>query len=191
MSEQVELPRNRCADALINLIVRIYAPVPAASLVYLCRLLIYAAPHLAVELKATVANARQRFRYAQVAGTEWFWPIDEDPQKELEPPNHTVRLLAPFDPIVWDRRRFELCWGWQYKFEAYTPPSRRRFGYYALPVLWRDRVIGWGNISLRESTLHSDFGYAKGHAPRDRAYARELEAELERLRSFMGAIAPP
>ena len=51
-----------------------------------------------------------------------------------------VRLLAPFDPIVWDRRRFELLWGWPYRFEAYTPVAKRKLGYYALPLLWRDRV---------------------------------------------------
>lgn len=49
-----------------------------------------------------------------------------------------VRLLAPFDPLVWDRRRFELLWGWPYRFEAYTPPAKRKLGYYALPLLWRD-----------------------------------------------------
>jgi uncharacterized protein YcaQ len=41
-------------------------------------------------------------------------------------PGRDVRFLAPFDPIVWDRRRFELFWGWPYRFEAYTPPRTRR-----------------------------------------------------------------
>ena len=57
-----------------------------------------------------------------------------------------MRLLAPFDPVVWDRRRFELFWGWAYRFEAYTPAPKRKLGYYALPLLWRDRVIGWANV---------------------------------------------
>ncbi len=65
-----------------------------------------------------------------------------------------VRLLAPFDPVVWDRRRFEMLWGWPYRFEAYTPVTRRKLGYYALPLLWRDRVIGWGNVSVNNGTLH-------------------------------------
>jgi uncharacterized protein YcaQ len=186
MSETAELPRNQRADALIDFVMRIYAPVPAASLLYLCRLLISAAPQLATELKAAVANARQRFRHARSAGTEWFWPIDEDLREASESLDDEVRLLAPFDPIVWDRRRFELYWGWQYRFEAYTPASQRRFGYYALPVLWRDQVIGWSNVSLRGGALRSDFGYAKGCEPRNRVYARQLEAELDRFRSFLG-----
>jgi hypothetical protein len=37
-----------------------------------------------------------------------------------------VRLLAPFDPVVWDRQRFEAFWGWAYRFEAYTPASKRK-----------------------------------------------------------------
>ena len=61
-----------------------------------------------------------------------------------------MRLLAPFDPVVWDRRRFEILWGWAYRFEAYTPAAKRTLGYYALPLLWRDRVIGWGNLAVRE-----------------------------------------
>ena len=61
-----------------------------------------------------------------------------------------VRLLAPFDPIVWERRRFEHLWGWDYRFEAYTRPEQRRFGYYAMPLLWGYDVIGWANVSLKE-----------------------------------------
>ena len=70
-----------------------------------------------------------------------------------------MRLLAPFDPIVWDRRRFERLWGWAYRFEAYTPVAKRQRGYYALPMLWRDQVIGWGNLAVIDGRLHADFGY--------------------------------
>jgi uncharacterized protein YcaQ len=48
-----------------------------------------------------------------------------------EDPPARVRFLAPFDPLVWDRRRFEHLWGWPYRFEAYTPAARRTRGYYA------------------------------------------------------------
>ena len=49
---------------------------------------------------------------------------------------HQVRFLAPFDPVVWDRARFEHLWGWPYRFEAYTPVKKRVRGYYAMPMLW-------------------------------------------------------
>ena len=57
-------------------------------------------------------------------------------------------ITVPIDPVVWDRRRFELLWNWAYRFEAYTPVPKRRWGYYVLPLLWRDRVIGWANASV-------------------------------------------
>ena len=99
-----------------------------------------------------------------------------------------VRLLAPFDPVVWDRRRFELLWGWAYRFEAYTPAPRRKLGYYALPLLWRDRIIGWGNLSVANGELRSDVGYVAARPPRDALFARELAAELDRLRGFLGLL---
>jgi uncharacterized protein YcaQ len=96
-----------------------------------------------------------------------------------------VRLLAPFDPLVWDRTRFELLWGWAYRFEAYTPAPQRLRGYYALPLLWREQVIGWGNLAVKGGALQVDLGYVSGRAPRDAAYRRALEEELQRLREFL------
>jgi uncharacterized protein YcaQ len=118
-------------------------------------------------------------------GVEWFWPAGEDPQAGEAGGEDVVRLLSPFDPVVWDRRRFELFWGWAYRFEAYTPVARRTLGYYALPLLWRDRVIGWGNLAVSGGRLQADLGYV-GSRPRDRAFTRALEAEVERMRAFLG-----
>jgi hypothetical protein len=95
-----------------------------------------------------------------------------------------VRLLAPFDPLVWDRRRFEQLWGWSYRFEAYAPQPKRKLGYYALPLLWGDRVIGWGNLAVKDGRLESTFGYVDG-VPRDPEFGRLLEEELERIRRFL------
>ncbi len=86
---------------------------------------------------------------------------------------------------MWDRRRFEVLWGWAYRFEAYTPATRRKLGYYALPLLWRDRVIGWANISVVNGELRSDIGYVASR-PRERAFARALADELDRMREFLG-----
>ena len=95
-------------------------------------------------------------------------------------------MLAPFDPIVWDRRRFAHLWGWDYRFEAYTPPAKRKLGYYALPLLWRDDVIGWANASADRTTLRVAVDFVR-KAPRDAAFRRELDAEVERLRECIGA----
>ncbi|MCP6188287.1 winged helix DNA-binding domain-containing protein, partial [Klebsiella pneumoniae] len=72
--------------------------------------------------KPTLQRAKERLAHASVDGTDWYWPADEDPTRGWRIPGQ-VRLLAPFDPVVWDRRRFELLWGWAYRFEAYTPAT--------------------------------------------------------------------
>ena len=89
--------------------------------------------------------------------------------------------------VVWDRRRFEILWGWAYRFEAYTPAARRTFGYYALPLLWRDRVIGWANLVVRGGALHAGFGYVASRPPRGPGFRRALDEELDRVRAFLGA----
>ncbi len=170
-------------DALIDVLVRKYSPLPGPSLSNVVSRLRYAVPQWHSELKSALQRARQRLAHARVDGVDWYWPADERVRHSA--PADTVRLLAPFDPVVWDRRRFELFWGWAYRFEAYTPAARRQRGYYALPMLWRDRVVGWGNITVKNGVLQADVGYVDSHPCRDRAFARELEAELDRMRTFL------
>jgi uncharacterized protein len=171
-------------DALVDVLVRKYAPLPGPSLSSAVNRLRYAVPQWHRELKTALQRARQRLEHARVEGVDWYWPADERMRRGV--PADTVRLLAPFDPVVWDRRRFELFWGWAYRFEAYTPASRRQRGYYALPLLWRDQVIGWGNVSVKNGALQADFGYVDSHPPRGRAFTRELDAEWDRMRTFLG-----
>jgi uncharacterized protein YcaQ len=170
-------------DALIDVAVRKYAPLPGPSLSYIVSRLRYAVPHWRGELKPALERARLRLSHTRADGIEWYWPVEESVgTSELLA---SVRLLAPFDPLVWDRRRFELFWGWAYRFEAYTPVARRKHGYYALPLLWRDQVVGWGNISVTGGELDADIGYVTGRRPRERSFTRELDAELERVATFL------
>lgn len=175
----------RRAAALIDLVVRNYAPLPAASLTYLVRLLGYGAPHLTAQTQAALQLAHAHLASCRIDGTTWYWPADENPRSHRYAVAERLRLLAPFDPVVWDRRRFTLLWGWTYKFEAYTPPARRRLGYYALPMLWRDEVIGWANVSAREGRLEPTFGYAAGSAPKGTAFHSALDEELQRMGRFL------
>jgi len=101
-----------------------------------------------------------------------------------EPPPRRVRFLAPFDPVVWDRQRFEHLWGWPYRFEAYTPAAKRVRGYYAMPLLWVDRVIGWANAGISGNKVKVAVGFV-GKQPADREFKRELEAEIARLGTFL------
>jgi uncharacterized protein YcaQ len=147
------------------------------------RRLRFAVPQWRSELKNALQRVKQRLSHARVDDVDWYWPAEEDVAR-FEFPG-TVRFLTPFDPVVWDRDRFELLWGWLYRFEAYTPAPKRKLGYYAMPLLWRDRVIGWANLSVEKGRLKSEFGYIKSRAPNDRSFRRELEAELDRMRSFL------
>jgi uncharacterized protein YcaQ len=176
--------RRAHLDALVDVVVRAYSPLPAPSLAWFVNRLRYAVPQWAGDLKMALGRARQRLSSARVAGTDWYWPAGEQPSDA--PAEDVVRLLAPFDPVVWDRRRFELFWEWAYRFEAYTPAPRRKFGYYALPLLWRDRIVGWANLSVAERRLRCTLGYVASRPPRDRAFRRELEAELDRMGRFLG-----
>jgi uncharacterized protein YcaQ len=120
----------------------------------------------------------------------WYWPEGEAPASRRHAPDDVVRLLAPFDPVVWDRRRFELLWGWAYRFEAYTPAPKRVRGYYALPLLWRDQVIGWANLAVKDDALNVDLGFVTGEAPRDPAIGVALDKELAAFRTFLGQPPP-
>ena len=175
-------PRER-VDRLVDVVVDIYAPLPALSLSYVVGRLRYAVPQWRRHLQAALVRARARLAHERVDGSDWYWPARDRPQRYT--PDQRVRLLAPFDPVVWDRRRFELFWNWPYRFEAYTPAAKRRFGYYALPMLWRDRVIGWANVAVRNGTIDAGLGYVAGRAPRDRGFKQGLDEEIEAMRIFL------
>jgi len=122
-------------------------------------------------------------------GVGYFWPASPGKPARGADVEPRVRLLAPFDPLVWARERFEHLFGWSYRFEAYTPVAKRVRGYYALPLLWRDRIVGWGNVGVAGESLEVELGFVTGR-PRERDFDAELEAELERLRSFLKLPRP-
>ncbi|HEY9067185.1 MAG TPA: crosslink repair DNA glycosylase YcaQ family protein [Burkholderiaceae bacterium] len=175
-------------DALVDVVVAKYAPLPLASLGRLLSHLGGGAPQWRGERAAALKRAKARLAHERVDGVDWYWPEDE---RIVHRRSHVhadvARLLAPFDPLVWDRRRFELFWGWAYRFEAYTPAPQRKLGYYALPLLWRDRVIGWGNLTRKAGTaLRAEFGYVDAAAAREPAFKAALDEELDRMRRFLG-----
>jgi uncharacterized protein YcaQ len=87
---------------------------------------------------------------------------------------------------VWDRRRFSLFWGWDYRFEAYTPAPKRKLGYYALPLLWRNEIIGWGNAAVADASLQVSIGLVGKHrATVD--LKRALDTEVDSMALFLGA----
>jgi uncharacterized protein YcaQ len=178
--------RQARLDALVDVVVRKYAPLPAPSLSSTVRRLRYAVPQWSGHLTRALSRAKQRLAHAEIDGETWYWPAGESIGGREVP--DAVRLLAPFDPLVWDRRKFEQLWDWAYRFEAYTPAAKRKHGYYALPLLWRERVIGWANVSGSTGALRVEAGYVSGRAPRDRAFKNAFDAEVERVRAFLSPL---
>jgi uncharacterized protein YcaQ len=177
---------RRRHDALVDRLIHTYAPLPAASLgqllSYLCR---GGVPQWQGERAAALARARARHPSHCIDGIDWLWPDGEQPASRRHDDDEAVRLLAPFDPIVWDRRRFALFWGWEYRFEAYTPAARRKLGHYALPLLWHGQVIGWGNLAWRDGRLDAQLGYVTRPPLRAAAYRAALDDELGRMQRFL------
>jgi uncharacterized protein len=179
--------RHERARRLLMRIVDKYAPLPSASLGYLARLLQYGAPHLRGETSALLAELRASLPQARIDGVTWLWTPGEDPAAgKWRVDSGRVRLLAPFDPVVWDRRRFELLWGWTYKFEAYTPAARRTMGHYALPLLLGDQAVGWANAALVDrQRLEAHVGFLDKGSARDPALARAIDDELALMAEFL------
>jgi uncharacterized protein YcaQ len=172
---------------LILVVASLLAPVPERSLQEALAPLRRAIPGAGNTRRTVQEMVRVGLlRREVIEGMPYLWPADVEPggdEGEREA-RDDVRLLAPFDPLVWDRRRFEHLWGWQYRFEAYTPAARRVRGYYAMPLFWRDAVIGWGNVKVLDRDIDVELGFA-GQRPRERAFKRALDAEIERVGRFL------
>jgi uncharacterized protein YcaQ len=158
---------------LVMVVAGLLAPVQKRTLQAIASRLHRKVPHGKTGHAVKELLSRGELVEDTVDGIAYLRPPGEVPEVD-----RAVRFLAPFDPIVWDRRRFEHLWGWSYRFEAYTPEKKRVRGYYALPLLFGDRVVGWVNAGEK-----LEVGYVR--RPRERDFAGELEAEVERLRRFL------
>ena len=167
---------------LALLIARILAPVPDRSLRAALRHLTHAAPALQLRPSLVKEMATEGdLASATVEGVRYLWPAQELVSLSPAP---LVRFLAPFDPLVWDRFRFEHLWGWAYRFEAYTPPLKRRMGYYAMPLLWGENVIGWVNVSSAGNRVEIESDFVK-QKPRGHRFSQAFESEVERMKEFL------
>lgn len=173
-------PDRRRRDAVM-LLARILAPLPERSLRPACALLARGVPDLGDPAAIVSAlRASGELEAGEADGERFLWPAGLRATAQAP----VVRLLAPFDPLVWDRRRFAMLWNWEYRFEAYTVAAERRLGYYALPLLWGEHVIGWANASVVKGTLQVTPGFV-GAAPKDAAFRRALDAEIALFRAFL------
>lgn len=153
-------------------------------------------------------RARRLFRLkkgdAALLGTESFVAVEMEGDRrpwhilaedaptlmaaEAEPVPDTLHLLAPLDPLVYDRERNRAAFDFDYTWEVYTPAARRRWGYYVLPVLFGDRLIGRVDPKIDRKAgvlqLHS-VRLEPGVAPEE--VSRPLAERIRDFARFLGA----
>jgi uncharacterized protein YcaQ len=127
---------------------------------------------------------------AVVEGTTGEWRVD--PAALAEDFEGRTALLSPFDRLVYDRGRAQALFDFEYTLEMYKPAAKRRWGYFALPVLHDDRLVGKVDATadrkasvLRVHAIHEDVTFT-------RTMTKAVQAELEALASWLGlgAVEP-
>jgi uncharacterized protein YcaQ len=102
-----------------------------------------------------------------------------------------VAFLAPLDPLVWDRDLLRSLWDFDYVWEVYVPAAKRRWGYYVLPLLWGDRLVGRiePRIERKTGTLRVlDLWWESDFEPMtEPGFVDELAAALRAHATFLGA----
>jgi uncharacterized protein YcaQ len=124
---------------------------------------------------------------AVVEGTKGEWRVD--PAALRDDFEGRTALLSPFDRLVYDRARALELFDFEYTLEMYKPAAKRRWGYFALPILHEDRLVGKVDAAadrkasvLRVHAIHEDVTFT-------RTTTRAVQGELEDLAAWLGLAA--
>jgi uncharacterized protein YcaQ len=151
-------------------------------------------------LPAVLAELEADGRIAQVAIRDgdrtwpgpWYIHVDDLPLLDrLAAGDWTPRttLLSPFDNLICDRARTQLLFDFNFRIEIYVPQAKRQYGYYVLPILHGDRLIGRidPRMDRKQGRLVVNAVYAEPDAPMTDATARAVAGAVGDLAAFLGA----
>jgi len=172
------------ADRLWDLAARVYPDAPAVPAAEALRIrndrrlhALGIARARGPEYQPEPADVGQAGEPAVVEGVKGTWRVD--PAQLGQPFSGRAALLSPFDRLIHDRKRTAELFGFDYQLEMYKPAASRRWGYYALPVLYGDQLVGKLDALadrkagvLRVHALHQDVPFTR---PMTAAIGREIE----------------
>jgi uncharacterized protein len=156
--------------------------------------------HLAPEYRPALATLADEGIVVEVriedAGREWpgpwyvhrdDWPLLEGLMAGEWQPRTT--LLSPFDTLIHDRERTEQLFNFHYRMEIYVPKEKRQYGYFVLPILHGDRLIGRidPEMDRQREVLTINALYAEAAAPMDKGTAGAVAAAIQELATFLQA----
>ena len=131
-------------------------------------------------------------------GKEEYWALPETLEGDSRPAAEFVHILSPFDPLIIQRKRTHLFFDYEHRFEAYVPKEKRRFGYFALPVLVGEDIVAALDLKTdrkRGKLLLQKWNWVGAGAAKGarRGLRKRIEQELHRFERFQlaGTDAPP
>lgn len=139
------------------------------------------------EARATVAALVSDGLLREVRVEGWREPALMHPQAKLPRSIECAALLSPFDPVVWHRPRAARLFGFDYRIEIYVPAPKRKYGYYVMPFLLNDRLVGRVDLKTdrASSSLIVRASHVEAHA-RPKVVATALCGELRSMARWLG-----
>jgi uncharacterized protein len=151
----------------------------------ICHLVAKRKPGIRQLIEAMVRRKQLLPIAVEGAGKVEHWARPEVLDAVSEPAEQTVHILSPFDPLVIQRKRLHLFFDYEHRFEAYLPKDKRRFGYFALPVLVDDDIVAAIDLKTdreKQKLLVQRWTWVSA-GPR-RWHKKRIEEELHRFERF-------